>query len=125
MINSITISGRLTRDAVMRTAKNGNPYATFTLAVTDTYNTKKVYFINCIAFGKTATNIEQFTMKGLRLIVRGSLQTRDYTRKDGAKATAYEVAVDEAEFIDFKDREEQEEYVEEEWDEDEWDGGLF
>lgn len=118
-MNQLVISGRLTRDAVVRTAKNGNPYATFCVAVPDSWKREKTYFINCVAFGNVALSIEKNTGKGLRVIVKGSIETRDYTKRDGSKAIATEVNVEQIDFIDFKPKEE------EPPEEDEWDGGLF
>ena len=118
-MNQVIISGRLTRDAQVRTAKNGTPFATFTIAVPDTWHREKTYFINCKTFGNIALNMEKYTGKGLRVVAKGSLETREYTKRDGSKAVATEVNVDVIDFIDFKEQ------VEETPEEDEWDGGLF
>lgn len=102
-MNNVVISGRLTRDAQIRNTKNGNPYATFTVAVPDTWNREKTYFINCKAFGNVVANISKYTGKGKRVNVMGSLETREYKKRDGSKGIATEVNVEIIDFIDFKD----------------------
>lgn len=58
-------------------------------------------FPNCVAFGRTAENLERFSGKGLRVQIEGHLQTGNY-EKDGQKVYTTDVIVDRLEFIDWK-----------------------
>lgn len=95
MINSVALTGRLTKDVDLRTAQNGISVARFTLAVNRQYSKdKEADFINCVAFKKTAEVLQQFAGKGRLIGVTGSIQTRHYTGKDGKEVYVTEVVVD-------------------------------
>lgn len=56
-MNSVQLTGRLTRDPDVRYTDNGSSIARFTLAVNRRFkseNGPEADFIGCIAFGKTA-----------------------------------------------------------------------
>ena len=62
-MNSVQLTGRLTRDPEDRYTDNGHTIARFTLAVDRQYksdNGPTADFINCKAFGKTAEFIEKY-----------------------------------------------------------------
>lgn len=59
-------------------------------------------FINCVAWRQTAEFICRYFRKGQRIALQGSLQSRNYTDKDGNKRTAYEVVIDNAFFAESK-----------------------
>lgn len=95
MINSVALTGRLTKDVDLRTAQSGTSVARFTLAVNRQYSKDKdADFINCVAFKKTAEVLQQFAGKGRLIGVTGSIQTRHYTGKDGKEVYVTEVVVD-------------------------------
>lgn len=96
-MNTITLVGRVTKDAELRTTTTGKVFAPFCLAVERRAN-KTTDFIDCVAWGKPAETIAQHIHKGDRLGVNGSLQTRDY-EKDGVKRKICEVLVDGFEFL--------------------------
>lgn len=67
MINSVALTGRLTKDVDLRTTQSGISVASFTLAVNRQYSKdKEADFINCVAFKKTAEVLQQFAGKGRR-----------------------------------------------------------
>lgn len=102
MFNQVNLIGRITKDLEVRRTTNGGAVLNYTLAVNNKYQDKEeTYFINCVSFNKTAELIAQFCSKGNKLLVSGSLKTRDY-EKDGVKKTLTEVVVDSVQFIDIK-----------------------
>ena len=97
-MNEVIISGNLTRDVELMTSNNGKSIARFTLAVQKPYNKEQVDFINCVAFEKTAINIEKYTSKGSKVAVSGSLNTGSY-EKNGVKINTVTVSARMVEFL--------------------------
>lgn len=103
MINSVALTGRLTRDVDLRTTQSGISVASFTLAVNRQYSKdKEADFINCVAFKKTAEVLQQFAGKGRLIGVTGSIQTRHYTGKDGKEVYVTEVLANNVSFLDSR-----------------------
>ena len=99
-MNRCVLIGRLTKDAQLGyTSNTQKAVARFTLAV-DRIG-EGADFINCVAFGKQAENIEKYVKQGNRLAVAGHIQTGSYER-DGQKVFTTDVIVDSAEFIEPK-----------------------
>lgn len=107
MLNRVILMGRLVADPELRQTPNGISVATFRLAVDRNYQTKgsterQCDFINCVAWRQTGEFISRYFSKGRMIALEGSLQTRSYEDKTGAKRTAYEVVVDQAYFAESK-----------------------
>ena len=103
MINSVALTGRLTKDVDLRTTQSGISVASFTLAVNRQYSKdKEADFINCVAFKKTAEVLQQFAGKGRLIGVTGSIQTRHYTGKDGKEVYVTEVLANNISFLDSR-----------------------
>ena len=97
-INRVVLTGRLTKDAELKATFTGNDVTSFTLAV-DGFNKEQnnTNFINCVAWNQQAKFITTYCKKGFLVAIEGRLQTRNFDRKDGTKATATEVVVDRVE----------------------------
>ena len=107
MLNRVILLGRLTADPELRQTGSGVSVATFRVAVDRNYQAKgsaerQADFIPCVAWRQTAEFISRFFTKGRMIALEGSLQSRNYEDKTGAKRTAYEVIVDQAYFADSK-----------------------
>jgi single-strand DNA-binding protein len=106
-MNKIVLIGRLTRDPELRYAQSGKAFCTFTLAVDRRFkqqnnNQPTADFIPCMAWDKLAEIVGNNLTKGRRVGVEGHLQTRTYDAKDGSKRSAFDVVVNELEFLDAK-----------------------
>lgn len=110
-MNSVILSGRLTRDPEVRHSQNGNEekvVARYTLAVERIYSKEnQADFINCVEFGKLAEFAEKYFYKGIKLIVRGRIQTGSYTNRDGVKVYTTDIIVESHEFAESKRTSEQ------------------
>ena len=111
-MNNVILSGRLTRDPEVRHSQNGNEdriVARYTLAVDRVYSkeNQQADFINCVEFGKLAEFAEKYFYKGIKLIVRGRIQTGSYTNKDGVKIYTTDIVVESHEFAESKRTSEQ------------------
>lgn len=104
-MNSVQLTGRLTRDPDIRYTDGGLSIARFTLAVNRRFkqeNGPSADFINCIAFGKTAEFIEKYFIKGRKMDLNGRIQTGSYTDNDGNKRYTTDVVVEAVEFGESK-----------------------
>lgn len=62
-MNTVSLTGRFTRDPDVRYTNEGKTIARFTLACDRRYKTEggqQADFIGCVAFGKTAEFIEKY-----------------------------------------------------------------
>lgn len=111
-INKVLIIGRLTRDIEIKTTNNGGVVGKFSLASNrkeksgDTW-TEKPGFFDCVVFGKSAEILKQYTRKGSKLCVEGSLRWSSWEGADGKKQSKTEIHVEGFQFLDAKPQGEQ------------------
>lgn len=103
-MNCVQLVGRLTKDPDLRfTANKGTAVVRFSVAVKNSIKNDKgeygAYFINCIAFGKTAELISTYLTKGREIGITGSLMPGNYEDKQGIKRYTTDVKVDTFDFI--------------------------
>ena len=107
-MNNVTLMGRLTADPEVRysTGATQMAIARYTLAVDrrgkSSNGERATDFINIVAFNKSGEFAEKYFHKGMRVAVRGHIQTGSYTNKNGQKVYTFEVVVDDQEFADSK-----------------------
>lgn len=105
MYNRSILIGRLVADPEMRTTPKGINVATFRIAVDRPFSKnaeKKADFITIVAWRQQAEFVCRYFSKGRAIGVEGSIQTRDYTDKDGIKRYAFEVVADRLFFVESK-----------------------
>lgn len=92
-MNSITITGNLTRDAELRHLATGDPVASFSVADNQGKD-KSAIFWNCSLFGKRADALAPYLLKGTPVTVVGTVSEREFTDKNtGAQRKAMDVRV--------------------------------
>ena len=102
-MNSVKLSGRLTRDPELKQTQAGVPVASFGLAVDRKFNRDEADFIPITAWRKTAEFVAKYFHKGHRVIIsEGRIRVTPYTDRDGNKRTHFEVVADEVEFGESK-----------------------
>lgn len=101
-MNEVVLIGRTTKDIELRYTQSQTAVARFTLAVDRHDKDKGCDFISCIAWGKTAENMDKYVSKGNRVAVSGRIQTGSYTNKDGNKVYTTDVVAERVEFIETK-----------------------
>ncbi|MEG1753725.1 MAG: single-stranded DNA-binding protein [Christensenella sp.] len=105
-MNKAILVGNLTKDPERRTTSSDVSVTSFTIAVSRRYKDASgnypADFISCVAWRQTAEFIAKYFVKGSRIGVVGSIQTRNYDDKNGVKRYVTEVNVDEAEFVGSK-----------------------
>lgn len=105
-MNTCIIMGRLVREPEARETQSGMTVTRYTLAV-DRRGKKQdgqqtADFIPCVAFDKAADFAGKYFHQGMRVLVRGRIQTGSYTSKTGTKVYTTEIMVDDQEFADGK-----------------------
>ena len=100
-MNCFVCMGRLTADPEIKYSQDNLAIARFTVAV-NRMKKGEADFFNCTAFGKRAEFVGKYLTKGSRVMVRGQVHIDSYTNKDGQKAKAINVNVDEVEFAESK-----------------------
>lgn len=109
MVNRVVLVGRLTKDPELKKSSSDTSYAIFSIAVDnrmkDSDGTRGTLFLNCRVFGAQAENMFKQTRKGSKIAVDGSLNQRNFERKDGTKGKDIEVIVDNVTFLDPKSNE--------------------
>ena len=106
MLNEIILMGRLTRDPELRHTQSGTKVASFALAVDRDYKDangeKETDFIDIVAWRATAEFVSKYFTKGRMAVVKGRLQIRDWTDKDGGKRRSAEVVAENVYFADSR-----------------------
>ena len=100
-MNCIQLVGRITRDPELKKSNSGKSYIRFSLAVDRSFTRDEVDFINCVGFGKTAELIGEYTRKGHKLGVVGTLQQSSY-ESNGEKRTTYTVMINSFDFLESR-----------------------
>lgn len=104
-MNSVNLTGRLTRNPDVRYTDSGTSIARFTLACDRRFKSDggpSADFPGCIAFGKTAEFIEKYFTKGMKMELSGRIQTGSYTNQDGAKVYTTDVIAESVGFAESK-----------------------
>lgn len=92
-MNSISISGNVTKDGEIRVIPSGESVLQFSVADNMIGKDKGAIFWNCSFWGKRGEAIADFVRKGQPVTVIGSISERQYVDKDGQQRKAMEVRV--------------------------------
>lgn len=100
------IAGNVVRDPEMRTTASGSQVCSFALAVNRSFKDSsgnqqdQVSYLDCVAWGKSAEIICQYTHKGSSLLVSGRLEQRSWEDKaSGQRRSRVEIIVEDFSFI--------------------------
>ena len=108
MLNVLAIMGRLTKDPIQ--TKVGETIITNVDIAVDNPRKDKdgnrgTTFLPVTCFNATAENVAKHLHKGSKVAIVGSIQQRNFMRKDGSKGSVIEVIADSVEFLDPKPEE--------------------
>jgi single-strand DNA-binding protein len=97
-VNKVLLIGNLGRDPEMRYTTGGIAVANFTVATTERWTDQgsgerkeKTEWHRIVVFGKQAEIAGEYLRKGRQVYIEGSLQTREWTDREGAKRYTTEV----------------------------------
>lgn len=106
-MNSVILIGRLVRQPELRITQNGTSVTTVTVAVDRRRSAdkeKEADFVDVVIWGKMAEATCEYMDKGLKVAVRGRLESRIWEAQEGQRRKAWEVVADEIEFLEWRDR---------------------
>lgn len=106
MLNTVILMGRLAQEPEMKTTTNGKSYLKFTIAVSQdkvsSDGERKVNFIDCLAWEKSAELICNYFSKGDLIIIEGRIETGTYKDKQGNDKKSFVVVVKSINFTSSK-----------------------
>lgn len=103
-INKFIAIGNMTRDFELRYSQDGKAFGRLGLAINRGFgDKKKTSFINCVAFGKTAEAIANYTAKGSKIGIDAEVQTGEYINKDGVKFPTVDFIIQNVQFLNPKE----------------------
>lgn len=111
-MNSVILTGRLTKDPELKTTQSNISVVAFTIAVDKNFKDEGADFISCVAWRQLAENITKYKKKGDLIGVQGRLSTRQYETENGVRYVT-EVVCDQVEFLESKRTEVKEDKKEE------------
>lgn len=109
-INSVTISGNLTRDAELRTTPSGTHVLNIGVAVNERRKNQagewvdSPQFIDCTMFGTRAEKVAPYLTKGTKVAIHGKLHYSSWEDRSGNKRSKLDVTVDDIEFMSRGDK---------------------
>ena len=96
-INKVILIGNLGRDPELRHTTGGTPVANFTMATTERWTDQsgerqeRTEWHKIVVWSKQAEIVNEYLREGKQVYVEGSLQTREWTDRDGNKLYTTEV----------------------------------
>lgn len=102
-MNLVILTGRSVRETDVKSTPSGMKVALLSIAVDRPVakdKEKQTDFFNVVAWDKLAETCEKFITKGMKVLVEGRLQTRNYDDKDGKKVYVTEIVATRIEFLD-------------------------
>jgi len=109
-INSIVLSGRLTRDVELRFTQGGTPVAKVAIAFNHSYKDasgewhEEASYTDVVVWSKRGEQCSESLHKGDPVLVEGYLKTRKYTDKDGVSKKVTEIIAGRIHFLEKKAR---------------------
>ncbi len=112
-INSVTLVGRLTREAELKYTNTGTPICKFSIAV----NRRKkqgeqwvdeVSYFDIVLWGKQGEAIQQYLTKGKQVAVSGELRQNRW-EQDGQNRSKVEIVASDVQLLGGKKQESREE----------------
>ena len=100
-MNSINLTGRITRDLEIRYTNNNKAVCEFSLAV-NRIGQEQADFINCVVWEKQAENLTKYQGKGSLIAVAGSLRTDQWEDEEGKKRYKTYVLANNIEYLGSK-----------------------
>lgn len=106
MINMVALMGRLTYEPELISTPNGVSVLRFQVACDRSYQAKgqerQADFIDCVAWRQTAEFISRYFHKGSMIAIEGTVQTSNYTDKNGNNRKQTEVLANNVSFCGSK-----------------------
>ena len=100
-LNNVVFLGRAVANAEVKDVGKDSKVATFRLAANrrikrrDGEYSEKATFVDCEVWGQRADYAEQYVTRGTPVLVRGRLETDEWTNSDGKKRSKIKIYCDQ------------------------------
>lgn len=101
-MNNVNLVGRLTKDPELRRTQDGTAVCSYSLAVKRPMVKDTTDFPECVSWRQSAEYLAQYGHRGDVVAVSGTLQSREWSDKDGNKRRAWEVVTTTVELLSSK-----------------------
>ena len=101
-MNQINIIGNLCQEPELKQTTTGKTVVTLNLAVKRPFTKDQTDFIPIVAWDKQAELLKNYTHKGSKIGVSGTLTTREYKDTSGQNRKVFEVVVGAIDLLDGK-----------------------
>lgn len=109
-VNSVSISGNLTRDPELRATSGGTQVLSMGVAVNERAKdpqsgewVDRPSFVDCVVFGNRAVALSRILAKGAKVALHGRLRQDRWTDADGRARSRIEVVADEVDLMQRRD----------------------
>ena len=107
-VNTVTVSGNLTRDAEIRYTKSKAPVVTFGIAVNSRTMVNNEWtdyanFFDCVWYGSYAEKAAESLTRGSRVVIGGSLRWSQW-QSNGQTRSKVEIIVDKLDMLGAKSK---------------------
>lgn len=106
-MNKVILIGNLASDPESRTTSSGIAQCSFRLAVQRRFanasGVREADFLPIVCWRQTAELCSKYLLKGRKVAVEGSIQTRSYDAQDGTKRFVTEIIADSVEFLSSRE----------------------
>lgn len=106
-VNMVILVGNVGKDPEVKISKNGDAFATFSLATTYSYRPQSggdrvdnTEWHRIVAWKTLADQAGKYVVKGRKVFVQGRIQSRQYTDNNNVQKTAYEIVATDIKFLD-------------------------
>ncbi len=104
-MNSVVLIGRLVRQPELRITQSGISVTNATLAVDRrraANGEQEADFVDVVIWGKQAEATCEYMDKGLKVAVRGRLESRVWETQEGQRRKSWEVVAEEVKFLEWR-----------------------
>jgi len=106
--NEVRLIGNLGADPQIKPLENGGAIASFSVATTEKIKSttgevsERTSWHRVVVFGKLVEIVQSNLKKGSKVLLLGSLRTRNYTDKQGHEVYVTEIVLDSCYLLDIK-----------------------
>ena len=100
-INTVTVSGNLTRDPELRMNANGTAFLNLGIAVNENRKSSQgewepyTHYVDCVVVGRRAEGLASFMRKGMKVAIEGKLSWKQWETPEGGKRSKLSILADE------------------------------
>lgn len=110
-LNNILLTGRIVKDAELKYTTKGTPALSFSLAVNQSRKDdagqwmESTSFFDCAAYKKLAEDMSRKLLKGVPVVIQGTLKQERWTDRQGVQHSAVRIYTDTIRILDSSRKE--------------------